>query len=230
MLYRVAVISSPTPTSEPIVVAIDGPSGSGKSSTARGVARRLGLAYLDTGAMYRALAWLVLQADVEPTDTVAIANLARHMELEVSTDPQRPGVRVNGHDVTEAIRSPQISAFVSTVSTVPAVREHLVGVQQEIVATAERGIVLEGRDTTTVVAPQAEVRVLLVADPSARMARRLAELGDAVTDEQLHDQVVRRDADDSTVARFTTAADGVVVIDSTQLSLAEVIDEICALA
>lgn len=230
MLYRVAVISSPTPTSEPIVVAIDGPSGSGKSSTARGVARRLGLAYLDTGAMYRALAWLVLQADVEPTDTVAIANLARHMELEVSTDPQRPGVRVNGHDVTEAIRSPQISAFVSTVSTVPAVREHLVRVQQEIVATAERGIVLEGRDTTTVVAPQAEVRVLLVADPSARMARRLAELGDAVTDEQLHDQVVRRDADDSTVARFTTAADGVVVIDSTQLSLAEVIDEICALA
>ncbi|OYN86678.1 cytidylate kinase [Parenemella sanctibonifatiensis] len=213
-----------------MVVAIDGPSGSGKSSTARGVARRLGLDYLDTGAMYRALAWLVLQADVEPTDTVAIANLARHMELEVSTDPQRPGVRVNGHDVTEAIRSPQISAFVSTVSTVPAVREHLVRVQQEIVATAERGIVLEGRDTTTVVAPQAEVRVLLVADPSARMARRLAELGDAVTDEQLHDQVVRRDADDSTVARFTTAADGVVVIDSTQLSLAEVIDEICALA
>ena len=180
--------------------------------------------------MYRALAWLVLQADVEPTDTVAIANLARHMELEVSTDPQRPGVQVNGHDVTEAIRSPQISAFVSTVSTVPAVREHLVRVQQEIVAAAERGIVLEGRDTTTVVAPQAEVRVLLVADPSARMARRLAELGDAVTDEQLHDQVVRRDADDSTVARFTTAADGVVVIDSTQLSLAEVIDEICALA
>ncbi|WP_229116082.1 (d)CMP kinase [Parenemella sanctibonifatiensis] len=224
------MISSPTPTSKPIVVAIDGPSGSGKSSTARGVARRLGLDYLDTGAMYRALAWLVLQADVEPTDTVAIANLARHMELEVSTDPQRPGVRVNGHDVTEAIRSPQISAFVSTVSTVPAVREHLVRVQQEIVATAERGIVLEGRDTTTVVAPQAEVRVLLVADPSARMARRLAELGDAVTDEQLHDQVVRRDADDSTVARFTTAADGVVVIDSTQLSLAEVIDEICALA
>lgn len=224
------MISSPTPASEPTVVAIDGPSGSGKSSTARGVARRLGLAYLDTGAMYRALAWLVLQADVEPTDTVAIANLARHMELEVSTDPQRPGVQVNGHDVTEAIRAPQISAFVSTVSTVPAVREHLVRVQQEIVAAAERGIVLEGRDTTTVVAPQAEVRVLLVADPSARMARRLAELGDAVTDEQLHDQVVRRDADDSTVARFTTAADGVVVIDSTQLSLAEVIDEICALA
>ncbi|OYN91444.1 cytidylate kinase [Parenemella sanctibonifatiensis] len=223
-------MSSPTPASEPTVVAIDGPSGSGKSSTARGVARRLGLAYLDTGAMYRALAWLVLQADVEPTDTVAIANLARHMELEVSTDPQRPGVQVNGHDVTEAIRSPQISAFVSTVSTVPAVREHLVRVQQEIVAAAEPGIVLEGRDTTTVVAPQAEVRVLLVADPSARMARRLTELGDAVTDEQLHDQVVRRDADDSTVARFTTAADGVVVIDSTQLSLAEVVDEICALA
>lgn len=216
--------------SKPTVVAIDGPSGSGKSSTARGVARKLGLDYLDTGAMYRALAWLVLQAEVDPADTGAIANLARHMDLQMSTDPQQPGVRVNGQDISDAIRAPRISAFVSTVSTVPDVRSHLVRVQQEIVAAAPEGIVLEGRDTTTVVAPDADVRVLLVADPSARMARRMAELGSEISTDDVHDQVVRRDADDSTVAQFTTAADGVVVIDSTQLGLAEVIDEICALA
>ena len=122
-----------------------------------------------------------------------------------------------------------MSAAVSSVATNLAVRAHLVAEQQRMIRSAERGIVAEGRDITTVVAPDADVRVLLVADPAARVARRQAELGAAVDSEAVTDQVIRRDRDDSTVARFTDAAPGVTVIDSTELSLAEVIEAICAL-
>ncbi|NYI69510.1 cytidylate kinase [Naumannella cuiyingiana] len=213
-----------------LVVAIDGPSGSGKSSAARGVARRLGLAFLDTGAMYRAGAWLALDRGVDLADTEATARLVRAARLDIVTDPDAFAIAIADIDVTAAIREPRISAAVSRVATNLAVREDLIARQRAIIAGAERGIVAEGRDITTVVAPDADVRVLLVADADARVRRRHTELGQRVSAADVTDQVVRRDADDSTVANFTTAADGVTVIDSTALDLAGVIDRILALA
>ncbi|WP_460742135.1 (d)CMP kinase [Mariniluteicoccus endophyticus] len=215
-------------TSTSLVIAIDGPSGSGKSSTSRGVAERLGLAYLDTGAMYRAATWLVLRDDVHDAD--AIAALVVSTPMTFSTDPTAFAISVDDTDVTEAIREPRISAAVSRVAGVQAVRDHLIALQRSAIAGACRRIVVEGRDITTVVAPEAEVRVLLVADPAARVARRQAELGDAVDAAQVTDQVIRRDRDDSAVTSFTEAAPGVTVVDSTHLDLAEVIDVICGLA
>jgi CMP/dCMP kinase len=167
---------------------------------------------------------------VEAADLAAVAALIESADIAVELDPDDQGVTINGHDVTEAIREPVVSAAVSSVATNLAVRANLVARQQQIIASAERGIVAEGRDITTVVAPDAPVRVLLVADPSARVARRQAELGQRATSADVTDQVIRRDRDDSTVAQFTEAAEGVVVVDSTHLTLAEVIDRIADLA
>lgn len=219
----------PTLSDTPLVVAIDGPSGSGKSSTARGVAARLGLAYLDTGAMYRAVTWLAVHEGVDLTDTDAVADLVARSQLVLELDPEHHSVTVDGHDVTTAIRDPDVSAAVSAVATNLAVRADLVARQKQVIAEAGGGIVAEGRDITTVVAPEAPVRVLLVADAAARVARRHAELGEHVDADAVHDQVVRRDRDDSTVAAFHDAAPGVTVLDSTDLTLEQVIDTICAL-
>ena len=212
-----------------LVVAIDGPSGSGKSSTSRGVASRLGLGYLDTGAMYRAATWLALETGLDTDDTVAVADLVTSASIVSSLDPLNPTIVIDGHDVTDAIRDPEVSAAVSAVATNLAVRADLVARQRAIIDEAAGGIVAEGRDITTVVAPDAPVRVLLVADPAARVARREAELGGIIDTAAVTDQVIRRDRDDSTVASFHDAAPGVVVLDSTHLKLEEVIDAICSL-
>lgn len=221
--------AAPAPFARPLVIAIDGPSGSGKSSTARGVAQKLGLAFLDTGAMYRAATWLVLHSDVAAEDLDAVADLVQRAEIDITLDPAAPTIAIDGHDVTDAIREPVVSAAVSSVATNLAVRADLVARQQGIIAGAEQGIVAEGRDITTVVAPDAPVRVLLVADPAARVARRQAELGQKVTSADVTDQVIRRDRDDSRVAAFTEAAEGVVVVDSTHLTLSQVVDAIADL-
>jgi CMP/dCMP kinase len=213
----------------PLVVAIDGPSGSGKSSTARGVARELGLAFLDTGAMYRAATWLAMQRGIELTDTAAVAELVREAEMDLVLEPDGFTIAINGTDVTSASRAPEVSAVVSAVATNLDVRADLVARQRELIASTPGGVVAEGRDITTVVAPDADVRVLLVADPQARVARRHAELSDRADVEAVTDQVIRRDRDDSTVAQFTSAAPGVHVIDSTELSLDDVVSAICAL-
>jgi len=213
----------------PLVIAIDGPSGSGKSSTARGVAERLGLAFLDTGAMYRAITWLALQEGVDLDDRAAVAHLLAHASVEVDMDPRRPAIAINGVDVSEAIRAPEVSAAVSAIATNLDVRAELVARQKKLITDAIGGIVAEGRDITTVVAPDADVRVLLVADPAARVARRHAELTEHEVDvDTVTDQVIRRDRDDATVADFESAAPGVHVVDSTSLSLEEVIETICA--
>ena len=213
----------------PLVVAIDGPSGSGKSSTARGVARRLGLAFLDTGAMYRAATWLALHRGVDLADAESVAEIVRSAEMEVALQPDRFSIAINGIDVTQAIRAPEVSAVVSAVATNLAVRADLVARQKQLIAETPGGIVAEGRDITTVVAPDADVRVLLVADPQARVARRHAELADRADVDAVTDQVIRRDRDDSTVAQFTSASPGVHVIDSTELTLDEVVSAICEL-
>lgn len=214
-----------------IVVAIDGPSGSGKSTISKRLAAGRGLAYLDTGAMYRAATWWCVHEQIDLTDQDAVATAVREMPLELGLDPQEPTFTVAGTDVAAAIRSTEISTAVSTVATNMAVRAELQRRQRDIVASETRGgfsqgrgVVAEGRDVTTVVAPQAQVRILLLADEQARLQRRAKELhGTTDTDalEATRDQVVRRDADDSTVSNFTTAADGVVTVDTSALTLQE---------
>ncbi len=211
---------------ERLVIAIDGPSGSGKSTTSRGVAQRLGLAYLDTGAMYRAVTCAFLDAGVDPSDAEGVTQATVLADLAISTDPLDQWVRVNGVDVTERIRSQEVASTVSAVSTVAECRANLVSRQRAIIDAAPRGIVAEGRDITTVVAPDARVRLLLTADPEVRMARRQLDLGGAVDASALADQVLRRDADDSRLVNFTTAADGVIHLDCTYLTLEETIQAV----
>lgn len=164
-----------------LVIAIDGPSGSGKSTTARLLANELLLGYLDTGAMYRAVAWEYLRKAGTMEAADAIVEITRAADLRISTHPDAPRVTINGHDVTAAIREPQVSASVSVVATNTDVRRILTKKMREIIAAHHHRIVVEGRDITTVVAPDADVRILLVADPEARVARRAAELGRAST-------------------------------------------------
>jgi len=213
----------------PLVIAIDGASGSGKSSTARAVAQRLGLAYLDTGAMYRAVTVACLDSGVDGTDAAAVTRAVADAQLEISTDPVHQWIRVNGRDVTDEIREQRISANVSTVAVIPQCRADLVARQRAIIEAAEHGIVAEGRDITTVVAPDADVRLLLSADPEIRMARRKLDHGGQIDDKALADQILRRDADDSTLVNFTTAADGVVQLDGSHLSLDAVVQFVVTL-
>ena len=205
------------------VVAIDGPSGSGKSSVSKQVARKLGFAYLDTGAMYRALTWWCLHEDVDLTDPDAVTTAAATFPLEIGTDPDQPAVRVGGTDVASAIRETRISTNVSAVATVIPVREILRVLQRRLIADAGRaqgGVVAEGRDITTVVAPDAQVRILLTASEEARLARRSKELHGAAHDEAVEatrSQIVDRDKADSAVSEFTVAADGVTTLDTSHL-------------
>ncbi len=207
-----------------LVVAIDGPSGSGKSSVSKEVAHRLRLAYLDTGAMYRALTWFCLDNGTDLHDGAAVEAAARGLSLEISTGPLDEYVRVGGADVTLAIREPAISAAVSTVATTLGARTELIRRQRELIETHHRRMVVEGRDITTVVAPHAEVRMLLTASEEARLRRRGIQLGGSQSAEQLAAQVTRRDEKDSTVVNFTRAADGVVTLDSSELDFAETVE------
>ena len=215
-----------------VVVAVDGPSGSGKSTVSREVARRLGLSYLDTGAMYRAVCWWCLETGVDLFDEDAVARAARELPLVMVTDPTQPAVRVGEHDVSAAIRLSRISAAVSAVATNLQVREELRRRQRELMAVDPAGCVAEGRDITTVVAPDADVRVLLTADERARLARRALEVhgrADADAVARTHDEVLRRDRDDATVSSFHTAADGVVTVDSSRLDLDETVQVVLEL-
>lgn len=215
----------------PLVVAVDGPSGSGKSSVSKAVARRLGAAYLDTGAMYRAVAWHCLHEGVDLADAEAVAAAAVAMDLDQSTDPDVEAVRVGGTDVTEAIRSPEVTDTVSTVAVVIPVREELHRRQRAAIAAAGR-MVAEGRDITTVVAPAAHARVLLTASEAVRTARRsgqLAAAGETGVDAgTLHRQVAGRDARDATVSTFDRPADGVALVDSTELDFEQTVAAVLA--
>jgi cytidylate kinase len=211
-----------------VVVAVDGTSGSGKSSTCRGVAARLALRYLDTGAQFRAMTWFMLQEGVDVHDAAAVALRSGEPEISSGTDPLAPTIAVDGIDVSGPIRSAEVNAAVSPVSTVPQVRARLLQLQREIID--DGGIVVEGRDIASVVWPRAEVKVYLSADPSARARRRIAEhahLGDVRTAEA---GLLERDRIDSGRATAPlTMADGAVHIDTTELTLDEVIDRVVAL-
>lgn len=211
------------------VIAIDGPAGSGKSSVARAVARELGFQFLDTGAAYRALTWHILERGGDADDeATVIGSLGALDSLELTIDAAGQHVAIDGNDVTEAIRSERISGAVSGVARTIAAREAVNVRFREIIADAAPGIVAEGRDITTVVAPDADVRVLLTADESVRVRRRFGDVGG--DQYQVGASLAARDASDSRVVDFLNAADGVTVVDSTDLTFDETVDAIVALA
>jgi len=211
---------------ETIVVAVDGPAGSGKSSVSKAAARRLGWAYLDTGAAYRALSWYVLARRLDPTDSDAVIDALPDFDYRIGTDPDGYHVYVGDDDVTEAIRTPEVTAVVSAIARVPEIRAFLTGLFRDIIRHTDRGgIVVEGRDITTVVCPDAPVRILLTADEAVRMARRSAELiGHSAA--HVGEALRRRDEADSRVVDFMNAADGVTTVDSTDLDFDQTVDAV----
>jgi cytidylate kinase len=209
-----------------VVVAIDGPAGSGKSSVSKAAARRLGFAYLDTGAAYRALAWLVLQQNVDTESADAVTAALADFDYAIGTDPDDYFVTVGEHDVTDAIREPRVSAVVSAVARVPEVRSHLTELFRSVArSTHKPGIIVEGRDITTVVAPAADARILLTASEEARMGRRSLEISTQSAD-TVAQQLRSRDRADSQVVEFMSAADGVTTVDSTQLDFEQTVDAV----
>ncbi len=207
-----------------VVVAMDGPSGSGKSSTSRGVATRLGLRYLDTGAQFRAVTSWMIDRGVDLHDPTAIAARAGEPHVESGTDPLDPTITVDGQDVAAAIRSQAVTDRVSAVASVPEVRQRLLDLQREIIGRG--GIVVEGRDIGSVVWPSAEVKVFLTADPAARAARRTAENG-AGSVEVTQAALLRRDAIDSgRAAAPLSMPEGAIHLDTTPYSLEEVVQQV----
>ena len=219
---------TPADGHESVVVAIDGTSGSGKSSTSRGVAMRLGLRYLDTGAMFRAMTWWMLDHGVDVEDPAAIAEHADDPVIESGTDAAAPTSTVDGRDVSVEISGPEVTSAVSPVSAVPEVRARLLDLQREIIG--DGGIVVEGRDIGSVVWPQAEVKVYLTADPAARAARRAAEEGGSDLAATRASLEARDRIDSGRATAPLVMADGAVHVDGTDLTLDEVIDAIAGLA
>lgn len=223
-----------TPENTPahsIVIAVDGTSGSGKSSTSRGAAARLGLRYLDTGAMFRAMTWWMLSHDVDVHDAAAVAAHASRPRIESGTDPLDPTITLDGADVAVEIRSDPVNASVSPVSAVPEVRARLLELQREVIEQAldGAGIVVEGRDIGSVVWPQADLKLYVTADPAARAARRAQEEGGsdaAVVQASLE---ARDKIDSGRATAPLVAADGAVHLDTTPYTLDEVIDQVVTL-
>jgi len=211
-----------------LVIAIDGPAGSGKSTTARLLAQRLGYVYLDTGAMYRAFTLKVLRKGLDIHDEEALARLARETEIRLEPSPQGVSVFLDGEDVTDKIRTPQIDRAISVVSQVKGVRERMVDLQREM--GRQGGIVAEGRDIGTVVFPNADVKVFLVASPEARAERRLKDLkaqGIRLSKAEVLADILRRDKLDSTRAVSPLRkADDAFELDTSSLTIPEQVEKI----
>ncbi|HUA41626.1 MAG TPA: (d)CMP kinase [Streptosporangiaceae bacterium] len=215
-----------------LVIAMDGPAGSGKSTAARRVAAVLGVRYLDTGAMYRALTWWLLGREVDLTDTAAVLARLGEPKITIGTDPAAPQISVDGQDVSGPIRTREVSNTVSTVAAIPQVRQRLIGMQREIIAAATAagdGIVAEGRDIGTVVAPDAAVKVYLTANADVRAERRSADLAadPAATVDTTRREQARRDQRDA--AQMARAGDA-VEIDTSALGLDEVVRRVVEMA
>ena len=219
-----------------LLVGIDGPSGSGKSTVAKRVAHELGIGYLDTGAMYRALTWRALDLGIDLNDDAATRKLADSLALEMPIVKGSQRVLVAGVDITEAIREPRISESVAPIARNLDIRAWMAREQRKQMLAARdkgTGMVAEGRDITTVVCPEADVRVLLTADEEARLRRRTQEIHGEVTAETLaatRSQIADRDRSDATVAEFMEPAPGVTVVDSSNMTIEQVADRVLELA
>ncbi|MEU5402530.1 (d)CMP kinase [Streptomyces sp. NPDC005963] len=216
-------------TVESVIVAIDGPAGTGKSSTSKAVAAALGLSYLDTGAQYRAITWWMITNGVDVADPSAIATAADKPAIVSGTDPSDPTITVDGVDAAGPIRTPEVSAKVSAVSAVPEVRTAITDLQRIIAASAVTGIVVEGRDIGTTVLPDADLKIFLTASPEARAARRSGELKDADVAATKEALIKRDAADSSRKASPLAKADDAIEVDTTELTLQQVIDRVIAL-
>ncbi|MDX6531408.1 MAG: CMP/dCMP kinase [Blastocatellia bacterium] len=209
--------------SQPLIIAIDGPSGAGKSTLGRMLARELGLLYIDTGSMYRAVALAVIESTVSETDDVAVGSLAQRVDIDLAGDPDSLRVTLDGRDVSDRIRDEDVTNMSSIISTIPAVRRAMVGRQRELGA---RGAVMNGRDIGTVVFPKAGVKFFLDAIPEERAERRLAEEREhnaAATYEQTLVDITERDRRDTTrIDSPLVAAEDAIVIDSTGQPIEEV--------
>jgi GTPase len=212
-----------------IVVAMDGPSGSGKSSTSKTIAKRAGWLYLDTGALYRAATWLAIRETID--DAQSLVEALQKYPIVFKTDPDNPITLCGGVDVSTAIRTPEVTSAVSRISAWPEVRQSLLALQRRIIESAKNGIVVEGRDIGTVVAPQAQLKIWLQADISARAIRRDIEQKESniasggVAD--VADSLASRDHIDSTRSVSPLKkADDAIIVDSTNLSLSETVDYI----
>jgi cytidylate kinase len=207
------------------VLALDGPSGTGKSTVARRLADHVGARYLDTGAMYRAATLAVLRSGVDPSDPHAVGEVVQGATISISTDARHPGITVDGDDVTAEIRTPAVTSAVSAVSAVPSVRTTLVAMQRRLIDPG--GIVVEGRDIGSVVWPSARPKVYLTASARARAARRAAELGPATDIAAVAADIERRDTLDSSraVSPLTRSPDA-VHLDTTHLEIDDVIDRL----
>jgi cytidylate kinase len=211
------------------IIAIDGPAGSGKSSVSKQVARDLGFGYLDTGAAYRALAWACLNLPEFSVESLANLNLNEAFAYQISTDPDNFWVKVGDVDVTAAIREPQVAEFVSQVARIPEVRTFMKDLTHRLVAVSGKvAVVVEGRDITTVVAPDAPIRLLLTASEAVRLKRRSAELSESSAASVMR-QVSERDASDSKVVDFMTPAPGVQLVDTSDLNFNQSVSAVIAL-
>ncbi len=211
-----------------LVIAIDGPAASGKSTTARLVAERLGYLHVDTGAMYRAITLKVLRSGVDPADADAVAALAGVTAIAIGTQTGSPRVLLDGEDVTGQLRSAEVTRAVSQVSAVRAVRELMVGEQRRLAAGG--GVVLEGRDIGSVVLPDSDVKIFLVADPAERARRRRKELlekGVDVAPEALEAEIMERDRKDSSRELSPLKkAEGAIEVDTSTLTVGQQVDTI----
>lgn len=207
------------------VVAMDGPSGTGKSTVSRRLALRLGVRYLDTGAMYRAATLAVLRRGIDLADAAALAETVAQAQIEISTDPHRAAVTLDGMPVDSEIRSDPVTAAVSAVSAVPAVRAQLVRAQRELIGAG--GIVVEGRDIGSVVWPSAVPKIYLTASATVRAERRAGELGSGTDLASVAQDIERRDRLDSTREHSPLAmVEDAIEFDTTQLNIDEVVNQL----
>ena len=210
-----------------LTIAIDGPSGAGKSTVARSLAKRLGYIYIETGAMYRSVALRVKEKSISPEDELALKQLASSLPITFTTKEERTHVFCEGEDITEAIRTPEISRLASTISRQKGVREALVQMQREM--GKEGGVILEGRDIGTVVFPDADVKFFLDAESDERAKRRyheMVEKGVGVDYKETQEELVQRDHHDMhRIHSPLKKADDALLIDSTHRSVEEVVEE-----
>lgn len=211
-----------------MIIAIDGPSGAGKSTLGKKLAKELGLLYLDTGAMYRAVALLALNEGIDTSDAEAVTGAAERADIRLSGEPGKLKVELNGSDVSEAIRSPEVGQAASTISTISGVRRSLVERQRKLGSAAERGAVLDGRDIGTVVFPEADFKFFLTATAEARARRRFEEdeaRGRAVSYEETVREINRRDERDSTREDSPLrVAEDAYVIDTSEMEIDDVLE------